>query len=78
LGISAAKAQSAVNASATAGILKNTTVSSAKSSFFLNRPKMLVVSCFGGFSRGGASRRLGVGRDQRHLGVVRHLCLPPE
>ena len=28
--------------------LKNTTVSSAKSSFFLNRPKMLVVSCFGG------------------------------
>src|SRR5262249_28223805 len=28
--------------------LKNTTVSSAKSSFFLNRPKTLVVSCFGG------------------------------
>jgi hypothetical protein len=77
LGISAAKAQSAVNASATAGTLKNTTVSSAKSSFFLNRPKMLVVLASGVQPRRSQSPAR-VGRDQRHLGVVRHLCLPPE
>src|SRR6516225_4833726 len=45
--------------------LKNTIVSSAKSSFFLNRPKMLVVSCFGSSAAaepvaGSASRGISV------------------